>query len=345
MPAATVVPVRQRTPEWLAARLEGIGASEASAAIGVSPWQSPIGLWAEKLGLTPPQAETLPMRIGSELEPLIARLYTEQTGAKVRRVNMLRQHPTHPFMLASIDRRAGKRLVELKYSLRGTGYGEPGTDEVPDEVLVQVLHQMAVSDVDEADVAAIIGGRQDVQIYPIRRSAEAEAAIVEREAEFWDHVQSRTEPPLDGSEATLRALAAIYPRDDGEVLEADADVGLSLVSYHVSSQAIAAAEEQKAAARARIEAFMGTASKLVAPGVGSVTWKTAKDSEVVDWKGVADAYDRVIDRVNEWVLGNPEATEADVRALLAEWSAGATEAEHTTTRTGSRRFLPKLEEE
>jgi len=102
---AIVLPVRQHTAEWLAARENGIGASQAAAAIGLDPWQSPIGLWAEKLGLVPPPAENIAMQIGTELEPLIARLYTEQTGVKVRRANNLRQHSAHPFMLASLDRR------------------------------------------------------------------------------------------------------------------------------------------------------------------------------------------------------------------------------------------------
>src|SRR4051794_4013451 len=110
MPGASpvIIPVRQRTPEWLEARENGIGASQAAAAIDVSPWQSRIGLWAEKLGLVPPPTPTVPMMVGTELEPLIARLYTEATGVKVRRANMLRQHPEHAFMLASIDRRAGR---------------------------------------------------------------------------------------------------------------------------------------------------------------------------------------------------------------------------------------------
>lgn len=338
MGTATVIPVKQRTPEWREARFDGIGASEAAAAIGVSPWQSPVGLWAEKLRLVPPATETLPMRIGSELEPLIARLYQEATGAKVRRVSMLRQHPTHRFMLASLDRRAGKRPVELKYSLRGIGYGEPGTDEVPDDVLVQVLHQLAVMDEDEADVAAIIGGRPEVQIYTIRRDPAAEAAIVEREALFWDHVQSRTEPPLDGSEATLRALAAIYPRDDGESIEipaiaTDSPVRAALARLEIVRTNLKVEETRKAELEAEIKAFMGTASRLVVPGVGEVTWKVTKDRETTDWKAYALALETV-------VRGLTAESRVDVAPLIAD-----ARARHTETKPGPRVFRPKFEEE
>jgi predicted phage-related endonuclease len=44
--AAEALPVIQRTPAWVAARREGIGASEAAAAVGLSRWQSPVSLWA-----------------------------------------------------------------------------------------------------------------------------------------------------------------------------------------------------------------------------------------------------------------------------------------------------------
>jgi putative phage-type endonuclease len=346
-----VIPVAQRTPEWLAARENGIGASQAAAACGLSPWQSRIGLWAEKLGLVPPDPENVPMRIGSALEPLIADLYSEATGTKVRRVNQLRQHPTHDWMLASIDRRAGRRPVELKYSHRGVGYGEPGTDQVPDHVLVQVLHELAVMDEDEADVAALLGGRRDVQIYTIKRQAAAERLIVEREAELWEHVQSRTEPPLDGSDATLEDLARIYDRDDGEVmeqLETDAG-GRALLALRQVETNLAAVEARKKAIRAEIEALMGTASKLVVPGVGSVTWKNPKDSTVVAWEGIATSYRQTVDtlvralRAHEPELaleGMDVSTDEGLEQVHA-----AVLSLFTTTKANSRRFGPARFEE
>lgn len=341
---ALTLPVKQRTPEWIEARTHGIGASQAAAAIGMSDWQSPIGLWAEKLGLVPPQSETLPMRIGAELEPLIARLYTEATGVKVRRANLLRQHPEHAFMLASLDRRAGRRPVELKYSLRGTGYGEPGTDEVPDDTLVQVLHQLAVVDEDEADVAVIVGGRPDVQIYRVVRNADVEARIIEREAIFWDHVESRTEPPVDGSEATRRALTAMYPRDTGETVIATDAIGDWLREYGEATAAIKQFEAVKLEARNHVADFMGTATRLVAPGVGEVTFKNTKDRTTVEWEALAEVYRKTLDTaVRAWradhevvLLDGMDVTTDEGLEELHD----ALRSLYTTTHEGDRRFGP-----
>jgi len=338
---ATILPVRQRTPEWLAARENGIGASQAAAAIGVSEWQSPIGLWAEKLGLVPPQAETPSMRIGTALEPLIASMYTEATGVKIRRANNLRQHAEHAFMLASLDRRAGRKPIELKFSARAVGYGEPGTDEVPDDVLVQVLHQLAVLGEPEGDVALLKPGAAGVLIYPIRRTPEAEAAIVERESAFWDHVQTRTQPDVDGSEATRRALAAMYPRGaELATIEADPKTAAAMYALRDVRRQIDAYEASRDELEAEIQAAMlaAGAERIVAPGVGDIPWRPVKDRETTDWKAVAadlrSSYDLAL---SLYAAGDPIDVEG-VRAWLEDVVPQNTSSKPSKPRFGPPRW-------
>lgn len=335
---AIVLPVRQHTQEWLDARENGIGASQAAAAIGLDPWQSTIGLWAEKLRLVPPAAENLAMRTGTALEPLIAQLYTEATGVKVRRANNLRQHPEHAFMLASLDRRAGRKPIELKYSARATGYGEPGTDEVPDHVLIQVLHQLAVLDEEEADVALLKAGANEVAIYPIRRSAEFEVAMVEREASFWDHVQSRTEPPVDGSEATRQTLNALYERVEDNVLDADDGLAHRMARLRLLREDIDAREAERAVVEAEIKAAMLAAKATVvrAPQIGEIPWRQPKDSQVIAWQSLANGLRGVIEAL-------PDLDGSLERALsdgFGTSSLADIEALFTTTRENKPRFGP-----
>ena len=44
-----VVPADAPEAVWLAARREGIGASEISAVLGISPWESPFSLFWRKV--------------------------------------------------------------------------------------------------------------------------------------------------------------------------------------------------------------------------------------------------------------------------------------------------------
>lgn len=341
---AVVLPVKQHTPEWLEARENGIGASQAAAALGLDPWESPTGLWAQKLKLVPPPPENLAMRLGTELEPFIARLYTEVTGVKVRRANNLRQHSRHPFMLASIDRRAGRKPIELKWSARATGYGEPGTDEVPDHVLVQVLHQLAVLDEPEGEVVLLKAGAPDIAIYPIRREAEVEAQIIERESVFWDAVLARREPPVDGSEATRRALNALYPRQTADVvIDADQEAAAAMSALRDVRRRLAEYETSRDELENAIRAAMLAAGATVirAKGVGEIPWRPVKPRETTDWKAIAGAYREAIERELHMV----DTGDVSETALPAREDLDDIVAEHTTSRERAPRFGPPRWEE
>ena len=42
-----VVKIRHNTPEWLEMRRTGIGASDAAAVLGISPFKTNVELWAQ----------------------------------------------------------------------------------------------------------------------------------------------------------------------------------------------------------------------------------------------------------------------------------------------------------
>jgi predicted phage-related endonuclease len=49
------------TPEqWLADRRKRIGGSDIDAILGLSPYRTPVDVWAEKPGRSPGQGETQP---------------------------------------------------------------------------------------------------------------------------------------------------------------------------------------------------------------------------------------------------------------------------------------------
>lgn len=98
--------------EWLNIRKQGIGSSDAAAAVGLNPYKSQLELCMEKTGRDAelpqlyPSDDTSPAFWGTLLEPIVASHYTKKTGNRVRRVNAVLQHaaPELPWMLANIDR-------------------------------------------------------------------------------------------------------------------------------------------------------------------------------------------------------------------------------------------------
>src|SRR5690606_16478471 len=97
--------------DWLAVRKRGIGASDAAAAVGLSPYQSPLELWLIKTGRDAQlpkldaDNDNSPLYWGNVLEPIVAKHYSKRTGNSVRRVNAVLQHsdPDKTWMLANLD--------------------------------------------------------------------------------------------------------------------------------------------------------------------------------------------------------------------------------------------------
>jgi len=122
-PALRLISTKELPREdWLQIRKQGIGSSDAAAAVGLNPYKSQLELWMEKTGRdaglpkADPQDEESPMYWGNVLEPIVAWHYSKRTKNKVRRINAVLQHPDPelPWMLANIDREVigGRRCAD-----------------------------------------------------------------------------------------------------------------------------------------------------------------------------------------------------------------------------------------
>ncbi|HNC04485.1 MAG TPA: YqaJ viral recombinase family protein, partial [Agitococcus sp.] len=182
--------------EWLAVRKQGIGGSDAAAAVGLNPYQSQLELWMIKTGrFTEDNGDTpdvnnhssvIPdidskMYWGQVLEPIVAQHYTKVTGRKVRKVNAILQHADSDksWMLANIDYRVvGSDEVQLLECKTAGEYGAKlWKDGVPEYVQCQVQHQLAVTGLQAADVCVLICGQQ-LKIYRIERDEELIAKLI-----------------------------------------------------------------------------------------------------------------------------------------------------------------------
>lgn len=276
---------------WLEVRKHGIGSSDAAAAVGLNPYQSQLELWMDKTGRSNPwiqinpDDETSPTYWGHILEPIVAAHYSKRTGFKVRRCNAVLQHP-HPtlhFMLANIDREVigspEAQILECKTA--GINGARLWRDGVPEYVELQVLHQLAVTGKQAADVAVLLGG-QDLKIYRIERDEQKIKKLIELEAHFWQLVQNDMPPPVDGTESSEMALRALYPEDSGETLDFTQDLILSDLYRQLITlrESIAVDAAQAQLIKQQIQQAMGNASKAQLEGLsgsGFITWKKSAD--------------------------------------------------------------------
>ncbi|MFN1256992.1 YqaJ viral recombinase family protein [Pseudomonas aeruginosa] len=278
--------------DWLAVRKRGIGSSDAAAAVGLNPYKSQLELWLEKTGRDSglPKSdvndEESPTYWGNILESIVARHYTQRTGNRVRRINAVLQHSDAKldWMLANVDREViGAEDVQIpECKTAGINGARLWKEGVPVYVQLQVMHQLAVTGKQAADVAVLLGG-QHLEIHRIERDDELIHWLIELEKEFWGYVQRDTPPPADGSESADRALRFLYPQDQGRTLDFSEDVALSAAFEELKSVRATLERQSKREAelKQQLQQAMGDASRAVFAN-GTVSWRKAKDSVTLD---------------------------------------------------------------
>ncbi|CAM2148253.1 YqaJ viral recombinase family protein [Pararobbsia alpina] len=275
--------------DWLSVRRNGIGGSDAAAAVGISPYMSPLELWLIKTGrdakLPKPDSEdtTDPVYWGTLLEPIVAAAYTKQTGRRLRRVNAVLQHPTIPFMLANLDREVtGNRDVQILECKTAGEFGARAWREgVPEYVQVQVQHQLAVTGKQAADVAVLICG-QKLEVHRIERDDDLIARLIPLEAAFWRYVEMDTPPPADGSESSDRALRCLYPSGSGTVdFTGDRALCAAFADLVAVRADIEGREKVESRLKQQIQQAIGTAERAVFE-TGAVSFKRSRDGSGFD---------------------------------------------------------------
>lgn len=292
-PALRLVGTKQLPREdWLTVRKQGIGSSDAAAAIGLNPYKSQLELWLEKTGRDTsmpkidPNDEESPAYWGNILEPIVASHYTKRSGHRVRRINAVLQHPDPklPWMLANIDREViGADDVQiLECKTAGINGARLWKEGVPEYVQLQVMHQLAVTGKQAADVAVLLGG-QHLEIHRIDRDDSMIARLIDLERLFWDYVVSDTPPPADGTASAESALRCLYPEDNGQTLDFSQHTDLASTYLELKSvrQSMAQQETREAQLKQALQQAMGAATRAEFAD-GYISWRKSRDSTGLD---------------------------------------------------------------
>lgn len=211
-------------------RIGYIGGSDAPVILGLNKWKSRTQLYLEKRGEVEPDdlSDNQAVQWGHILEPVIANQYAKRTAHRVLKEHRLLTHSRFPFIGAHIDAiteltvYGAKRILECKSTQHADGWGEPGTDQIPDMHYAQVQHYLGVVNALICDVAVLIRG-SDFRIYHVARNEDFIDALFSHEISFWECVQNGTPP-----EPTLNDEAALtYPSGKDCSIETDIE-GLQL---------------------------------------------------------------------------------------------------------------------
>lgn len=245
--------------------------------------------WLDKMGMsddTPDPARKFLMDLGTDLEPVIARMYERQTERTLFAPAAM-VHPLYPMLRGNPDRIVigEPRGVELKTENQFMDqFGDPGTDQVPYHYLVQCAHYMAICDLPVWDIALLRGGAT-FAIYTIERDLDLERDMNMQLTQWWEkHVVGNRPPDIDGSGAWKVYLRKKFPVDILPVKESDSDTlrlvnNLRTVRQIVNEYSLLQEEMEN-----RLKFIIGD-HEGIAGEFGKITWKKAKDIATVDWEG------------------------------------------------------------
>jgi len=274
-------------PAWLERRRSLLTASETAAVLGEDTRSSAFKVYWDKVQ----PGESLEFGIespafwGRILEGPILTAVADYYGWEHRRGGALLISRKYPWLGATLDYEIDRGLGHKEpfegkttaFMLRGD-WNEL-TGDMPNRVVLQVQHQLLVTQAESAAVFCLVGG-QGACLIDVEPEPELHTIIVEESERFLDMVKRRLEPPPGPNDTST--LDRIYPdRGNGIVKLGKAEVEWAREVMQLSEEIKLRTSRKKSLLNA-IKRSIGNATwgRLPEPvgGASWMKWYQGKDS-------------------------------------------------------------------
>lgn len=259
-------------------RASHIGGSEASALVGLSPYDTPWSLYMRKAGKLPHPdlSNSGPrQRWGMNLERAVITETAEQLGKDIRKWTraplsngVLGGHPDARWVVSNQTR----GIVETK-TVDWLVFQDMG-QQPGDHQVIQLNTYMGLAGVERGWLSMLVGGN-DLKIFEYEFRPRLFEICHNKALELWERVQRNDPPPVD-YEADQEAIAEIFKAGGGkEIVDLTGDNALAdaIVTYVEQSAVEKAAKAKKAAAKAEIQHKCGVHDGVIC-GDWKVTFST-----------------------------------------------------------------------
>lgn len=284
---------RDQWLEWR--RVNGFGGSDAPAVLGLSKFKSQTELVLEKRGEIPFKDDTEFFHWRREMEDPILREYGRRTGRMVVKPEHPVKSQEHPFMFTTYDGVVmgaaepgptvfadSLRVVQAKTANSKQGWGEPGTDEVPDDYWIQVQHEMATCGAPVADIPVLFYFSK-LEIFTVEADPVFQAELIDQERKLWDMITKTSEmPPV----VTIEDAVARWGRSSklGKVVATEEVLNAVAQLKLIKLEAQDLEARNNAAKLVIINAMMENETLVDVDGQILLTWKAAKGRSGIDKK-------------------------------------------------------------
>ncbi len=301
------------TAAWLEERRKGIGASDVGAILGISPYQTPLGLYLEKRGELEGTRETDETAFGHRFEAAVLDEFEARTGKKLWRTKeIIFRHPLFDFICCTPDALIEsdtvedtiEAVVEAKTSM--SFHRSQWEDGPPLWIEAQVQHQMLVTRATMAYVPTFFDDRH-FEIFEIPRDEDLIGDLIEIESEFWERVQSGTPPEVTSQDTEI--LRRWFP----SAIESAVDLELAhleMIKRCVElGPIIKSYEDELSYLKAQLMKALGENEAGLFDGEKVVTWKEQGRTDI-DRKALKEAEPEIFERYK---------TESRFRVMRFHW--------------------------
>ena len=237
-PVAIVDTSELSREEWLEYRRAGLGGSDASAALGVSPFVTMRDLYYDKCNIVSAiddEDNWVALEVGNLLEELVSRIFHVKTGYRVIPIKTMFRHPHYPFMLADLDflvemLDGTTAILEIKTTNAGAigKWWDDGNEIIPLNYELQGRHYMCVTNINRVYFCCLYGNTEDeVIIRTLDRDPLYEDELVYLEKHFWEnHVLTRIPPAyIENGDLILKSVYKHFGEADSNAPEVLLDEG------------------------------------------------------------------------------------------------------------------------
>ena len=269
-----------------------LGASAAPVILGLSPWQTPMGLWLTMQEQR--DVDSIAKKRGRYLEAGLLQWTADECKAVEVEPGIPLDEPGiagpeawmqfHPD--GALQLRSGEwRIAEIKTSRLAADWGD-GADDMPLHYLAQVQFQLACCPtIDAVQVGAYLPVPDKLKLYCIQSDKAFQRRMIDVMGEWvYKHIVLNQAPDVDGSAASTEYLRKQFPQElaplracladsaDAQLVREFADVKQQLKSLHALEDVLAN----------QLRAACGDGAGLHVKGIGRVTLKHVAEAADIE---------------------------------------------------------------
>ena len=272
---------------WLENRLLDVTSTEVSALFGLNPYQTEFELYHQKKDkVVVAISDNERMAWGRRLEDSIALEFAERNNFKVEQFDVYMRNPDTR-MGSSFDYKIVseeepmileiKNVDALAYRKNWIEHDEDNI-EPPEHIALQLQHQLEITGYNVGYIVALVGGNT-MKVVKSKRDPEIGKLLTEKVKNFWEKIQSGTEPNPDYTKDAQYIMKNLCNQADAStILNADPEMDQLIADYIAVNAEYKSLNTTRDAIKAQILSMSQNASKIISQH-GTINCAMSKGSK------------------------------------------------------------------